>query len=222
MLWGPGTLSYWWKVDSESGWDFLRFKMDGSEVQAISGFRNWMEVTHSVPAGNHTLSWTYDKDGSVSTGSDAAWLDLVYFSGSQPPALDTAPGQSDLFTSGELFLQQAVTVSNSGGGTLNYTANTSGGAWLSVSPSSGSSTGETDTLQVTANAAGLSEGNYSGSVTISGNGQNDVIPVSLSVTSSSAIPVSPQVARPISRRSRHPVCRREAMDGFSAVPMKAE
>ncbi|MCB1689558.1 MAG: M36 family metallopeptidase [Halioglobus sp.] len=77
-----GTLSFWWKVSSEACCDKLRFKIDGVEqsgAAAISGTVDWQQVTLPVPAGTHTLSWTYTKDHSVSSGSDEGWVDQVSY-----------------------------------------------------------------------------------------------------------------------------------------------
>jgi hypothetical protein len=77
---GPGTLSFYWKVSSESGFDYLRFLFDGVEqTGAISGESGWMQKVYTIASGVHTLRWAYDKDGSVSRGSDAGWLDSVTF-----------------------------------------------------------------------------------------------------------------------------------------------
>jgi hypothetical protein len=78
---GPGTLTFYWKVSSESGYDFLRFYIDGVEQTRISGEVNWTQKTYSIASGSHTLKWAYTKDGSVSSGSDAGWLDYVVFVG---------------------------------------------------------------------------------------------------------------------------------------------
>ncbi len=77
---GPGTLSFWWKVDSE-GPDYLRFKLDGEVQNSISGLnRPWSLMTYELPeARTYQLEWIYQKDSSVSQGSDAAWLDEVSF-----------------------------------------------------------------------------------------------------------------------------------------------
>ncbi len=56
-----------------------------------------------------------------------------------------------------------ASLTNSGGGTLTYTA-TSDAAWLSVSPSSGNAPA---TLQIAPNISGLSAGTYTGHVTVS-------------------------------------------------------
>ena len=38
---GSGDLSFYWKVDSESGYDYLRFYIDGAEQAKISGSTSW-------------------------------------------------------------------------------------------------------------------------------------------------------------------------------------
>jgi len=78
MVSGPGTLTFWWKVSSEQSYDWLRIMVDGVSRQQISGYIDWTQVTVSVTgAGTHTLQWQYDKDGSVSNGSDCGWIDDV-------------------------------------------------------------------------------------------------------------------------------------------------
>ncbi len=42
---------------------------------------NWTLVSVPVPAGVHTLRWSYEKDENTSTGSDCAWIDLVTYAG---------------------------------------------------------------------------------------------------------------------------------------------
>ena len=78
---GPGQGSFWWRVSSESGWDFLRYYIDASEQDAISGTRDWARVTFSVPAGTHTLRWEYSKDSSVTRGTDNGFVDEFSFEG---------------------------------------------------------------------------------------------------------------------------------------------
>ncbi len=75
---GKGTLSFKWKVSSESSYDKLHFIADGTEVTNISGERSWVTFTRTFTTdGSHTLEWKYDKDGSVSEGSDCGWIDDV-------------------------------------------------------------------------------------------------------------------------------------------------
>ncbi len=68
-------------------------------------------------------------------------------------------------------LAQSFTIANSGAGTLNWAVQTNtlaGGAWMSVSPGSGSTgSGQTGAaVSVLANSAGMSAGQYYGSVNV--------------------------------------------------------
>ncbi len=81
---GPGILSFWWKVSSESGYDFLKFLTNGTVRSSISGTVNWQQMTFNIPAGTQTLRWAYTKDGSTSAGMDTAWLDGVTFTSLRP------------------------------------------------------------------------------------------------------------------------------------------
>ena len=76
---GPGTLSFWWKVSSESCCDPFIFFVDGISQAQILGQVDWGQRTFSIAAGTHTLRWTYSKDPNVADGLDAGLLDLVSF-----------------------------------------------------------------------------------------------------------------------------------------------
>ena len=67
--------SFAYKVDSESGYDFPMFSVDGAQVESWSGDTGWTNYSFPLSAGTHTLQWTYSKDQSVSNGQDAAWID---------------------------------------------------------------------------------------------------------------------------------------------------
>ncbi len=74
---GPGALSFWWKVSSESCCDPLNFYIDGVSQADIRGEIHWQQKAYSITSGTHTLKWRYAKDGSVTNGTDAAWVDQV-------------------------------------------------------------------------------------------------------------------------------------------------
>ena len=83
---------------------------------------------------------------------------------------------------------QTLTVSNQGGGSLDFTAaasTVSGETWLSVSPGSGTSTVANSTgLQATADPSGLAPGTYSGAITVASSttGESITIPVVMTVS----------------------------------------
>lgn len=78
-----GEISFYYKVSSETNYDFLSFAIDGSMKGSWSGNIGWTNATYPVQAGERTFSWHYDKDYSVSNGSDCGWIDYIIF----PPSV---------------------------------------------------------------------------------------------------------------------------------------
>ena len=82
---GPVTLSFWWKVSCQGAnaiytnetHDILAFYTNDVECAVISGEVDWEQVSVRLPAGNHKLAWSYEKDVYVQGGSDCGWLDQV-------------------------------------------------------------------------------------------------------------------------------------------------
>lgn len=75
---GTGTLSFDWKVSSESGFDKALLLVDGRQIVNISGERGWETVSQPVSGtGSHSIEWRYSKDGSVARGNDCAWIKNV-------------------------------------------------------------------------------------------------------------------------------------------------
>jgi peptidoglycan/xylan/chitin deacetylase (PgdA/CDA1 family) len=74
-----GDISFYCKVSSESAFDYLKFYIDGEERDKWSGDQDWTQVSFPVNGGTRTFEWTYAKDGSVSDGDDAAWIDDIVF-----------------------------------------------------------------------------------------------------------------------------------------------
>ena len=82
---GPGKLSFYWKVSSESGRDFLSCLVVGVVDESISGEVEWPLKTLTIPAGLHTVTWRYSKDAVWSVGSDCGWVDKVVYKGPVGP-----------------------------------------------------------------------------------------------------------------------------------------
>ena len=70
---------FYYKVSSENNYDKLYFYIDNNEQNVWSGNVEWTRAEYNVTEGNHTFKWKYQKDGSVSNGSDCAWIDYVVF-----------------------------------------------------------------------------------------------------------------------------------------------
>jgi hypothetical protein len=107
---GPGTLSFWWRVSSESCCDYLEFAIDNVVQASIAGDQKWSQRSYRIETGNKTISWNYRKDGSVVTGSDRAWLDLVSFvpDGPTPPTISQQPTNAIVLLGGSAIFNVGV------------------------------------------------------------------------------------------------------------------
>ena len=76
-----GNITYFRKVSSENNYDFFKFYIDGTEMEAKSGTLAWSQASFPVAVGTHTYKFEYSKDYSQSSGSDCAWIDNVVFPG---------------------------------------------------------------------------------------------------------------------------------------------
>ena len=74
-----GNITFYHKVSSESGSDYLKFYIDGVQKDKWSGTEDWAKVSFGVTAGTRTFKWTYSKDGSEAGGEDTVWIDDIEF-----------------------------------------------------------------------------------------------------------------------------------------------
>jgi hypothetical protein len=120
---GPGTISFWWKVSSEASFDLLRLLDSTNALAAISGSTDWEQRSFSIGSGTHQLEWSYSKDGSVSSGSDAGWVDQVQWI---PTPLLTIARVGD-----QVIISWATSLE---GFTLKSTADLTSSEWSAVTP----------------------------------------------------------------------------------------
>ncbi len=73
------SIGFYYKVDSEESWDFLKVIVDNTMIQQFSGNIPWTYSSISIAPGSHTLQFNYEKDNVYSTGDDCAWLDNIKF-----------------------------------------------------------------------------------------------------------------------------------------------
>ena len=71
------SISFYYRVSSESSYDKFHFLIDGVDKLTTSGEVSWTRAAFPVSAGTHTFKFTYAKDNSVNRGSDCAWIDNV-------------------------------------------------------------------------------------------------------------------------------------------------
>ena len=82
-LTGPGRISFYVRGSTEPYYDFFRFAVNGVDdtTVAFSGTVSWRRVVRLLPAGNSTVTFTFDKDDSVAGDQDAVWIDNIVISG---------------------------------------------------------------------------------------------------------------------------------------------
>lgn len=117
-----GTISFYRKVSSESGYDYLKFFIDDILQEEWNGEVAWSEVSYPVTAGNRTFKWHYYKDSSISSGSDCAWIDYIILDMPEPADIAVDPLLFEATLQPGNSTSDVLTIGNIGGATLDYTA----------------------------------------------------------------------------------------------------
>jgi hypothetical protein len=72
---GPGTVTFWWKLNSPGNTAALRFTIGGTTIVTLTTTTDWESRTFTVPSGSQELKWKL----SDSTTNGRGWLDQVQF-----------------------------------------------------------------------------------------------------------------------------------------------
>jgi hypothetical protein len=79
---GGGTLSFSYRLSTESCCDYLVIEADGSEIVSLSGETSWNNsIAYDLPEGEYYIDFWYTKDGSADGTLDAVFLDNVTVTG---------------------------------------------------------------------------------------------------------------------------------------------
>jgi hypothetical protein len=170
---------------------------DGTLNYTVSDNQSWLSVSPTSGASTgeaDTITVTYSA-ASLSAGTYYATITVDDTAASNGPqtisvtlTVNAAPAMIGLSTNsltpscdeGEDATSGSFTVQNDGGGTLSYSISDNV-TWLSVSPTSGTSTGEADTITVTYDTDALTAGTHNATISISDSGATNS-PQSVSVT----------------------------------------
>jgi hypothetical protein len=126
--------------------------------------------------------------------NNATFGDPVYgvvkgcYAGTSAPAAMSVSPTSLAFTGtagGANPAARTVALTNTGGGTLSWSVSDNA-AWLTVSPVSGTTTTETDTLTAAISISGLAAGTYTGAITVTSSGGSYTIPATLTISAASS------------------------------------
>jgi uncharacterized membrane protein len=193
-------------VDAPSVTFTIRNAGGGSLNWAVSDFQSWMSqspaagtstgeldtVTVSFQSASRSAG-TYSSTISVTAGGAATVTIPVTLTITQPAPARIETSLSSLSPAapaGSNAASQSFTIRNAGGGALNWSASESA-SWLTLGPSSGTSTGEADTVTVTYATSALAAGTYTAPITISAAGVTSaIVNVTLTVGSASSLVVS--------------------------------
>src|SRR5579871_1578842 len=181
---GGGTLTWTAAVTSGS---WLSITYVGSVITVSANISGLAPNTYT---GAIQVSSSVASNGPVTIA-----VTLVVSAPPQAPSISLSPGAVSFSANqgGASPASKTVSLSNAGGGTLNWSAAAVGGSWLSVTPASG--TGPA-TLTISAVTSGLAAGNYTGSIQVTATGAGNTpqtIAVSFIVVqgASSAIALTP-------------------------------
>lgn len=184
-----GEISFYKKVSCENdqngtNYDWLGFYIDNTLQNKWDGEINWSREVFPVTAGEHIFKWTYHKDYSASSGSDAVWIDYIVF-----PAIDNGiPNMviNPLLIEKTMNISETdidtLQISNLGGGFINYNILIPA-EWLSADPTSGQiGSMHTTNINLIYNTHSLGVGIYSDTITVNDQLAHTVkIPVTINV-----------------------------------------
>ena len=177
---GGGTLS--WSASDNAAWLTLS-PASGTGNGTVTA----IAATGTLTAGSYTGAVTLSATGATPV---TVPVTFTVATAPVPPAIGASP-TSLSFTAtqgGANPAAQTVSISNTGGGTLSWSASDST-AWLSLSPASGTGNGG---VTATVATGTMAAGSYSSTITVSATGTASImIPVTFTVTAAPAINLSP-------------------------------
>ncbi len=78
------TITFYWKVSSNENDDYLRFYIDDTLKEQISGEVGWTRTSHTVLPGTHILRWQYVRTSGTPEGDNCGHVDFVQWTGPSP------------------------------------------------------------------------------------------------------------------------------------------
>lgn len=170
--------------------------VSGDELDA-AGETHTFHFTVSTAFGAAALNWGA-KDGSP---EPLVYGTVLGPSGIPSPTIAFSPSSFSFSATegGASPPGQTLSIWNSGGGILNWSVSDNA-TWLTLSPTSGSSTGEKGNVAVSVDISGMNPGSYWATITISAEGATNTpqtIPVSLTINlatnPATSVPVFPSI-----------------------------
>jgi hypothetical protein len=174
-----GDGSFTWSASSNAPW--LSANPTGGTVSASPSIITVSVDAAALSTGTHNAAITITASGAQN-GPVTVPVTVVI---STAPAISVNTNSFNFVAllGGTDPASQSFTITNSGGGTLNWSVSDNA-TWLSLNPTGGSSSGQPGTVTVSVSIAGLNAGSYSAVITVSADGASNsplTIPVTLTV-----------------------------------------
>ncbi len=170
---GGGTLNY--TITDDASW-LTCFPTSGSLTVSPEAITVTIDAS-VLGSGQHTATITITDAGA----SNSPQTIPVVLTVDQAPVLSALPlAINENLWPGQISNAHYISISNPGGGTMNYTVSESA-PWLTLAATSGNCSNETDLIYLAIDATGLSAGNYSEMVLVAAPGATNS-PQSVNVT----------------------------------------
>ena len=191
-IWNSGIDAINWTLSDDAAW-LSENSTSGSSTNEHDAVAVSVD-TAGMSAGDYSASITITAAGA---SNSPRTVPVSLHISSAAPEISFKPGRLS-FTAvkgGPTHAVETLEIWNSGVDTLDWSLSDDA-AWLSEDPTSGSSIGEHDTVDVSVDIAGMSVGDYSTNITITAEANNSpqVVPVSLHISSAAPeISFTPEV-----------------------------
>ena len=173
---GGGDLE--WAAASAANW--LTISPTSGSTQTEDDVITLLVDRTGLDGGDYSTAVTFTSNGGNYTVSVTMRVPL-------PPELSVSPTSLNF---GASTSTMNLNISNNGDGVLNWSVAADQG-WITASPTSGETTTETGQVAIIVDRNGLEVGDYSGSITITTNGGNATIPITLNVVPGPTLSVTP-------------------------------
>ena len=179
-------------TDSNNGQ--IKYTFDwGDGSQTTTNFIDSPTLASANHKWTNTGTYNVRAMATDSGGLTSRWSEALLVKIERLPQLNVYPDPPSFklgtMNAGELA-SRVFSISNAGSGTL-YWSVSDNQPWITINPTSGTNSG---TVTINVNTAGLSPGNYSGSITITSNGGTKQGSVSLKVATT---PIDPPTITPV-------------------------
>ena len=177
---GTGTLT--WEIETSSLPSWISVSPDAGETTSQSQVTATVDRTNIAWGSYTTQIKIIPTNESLKKALAAGFSEMNVVATMEiprPPTLEVTPTSQDF---GTTTTSSTFNINNIGTGTVTWAIQSDNvPAWLSLTPTSGTTESETDTITVTVNRANLTPGNYTAQIPVSSNGGDVTVSIQMVV-----------------------------------------